>query len=689
VLKEADCILFHCARYNLITPIITMGLWGLADHLTRSGFPTIIVHTDMERHLHGFDVVDYVHQNLLIVGCSAHWFPTTAESLDILREVKEAYPQIFAVLGGYTASYFAREIMENYAWIDGIVRGDGEKPLLELITRLKDGNSDLNDVPNLVWRSNGRIVENEFSYVSTPQDIEHIEFANYDRYFYNYHLGKGYYLERSSIAVDFAADDLPSAEHFYLLTGKGCPNNCSICGGGRNAQKLINNRTHCMFLKPEHILRTVKQAMEHGYRNMYVCYDPLPTSPRYLEYLKAIREENLDVGFAFGFWRLPTKEIVQEFKKTTKRLLFDISPESISEDVRRVTKDGFYYSNQEMYQALNMLHDEQVYCHVYFAYFLPTETIDDLNATRRAFWEINTHYPHYIEAICIKISTDPASPLFIEPDAYHTKLLVDNLPEHLEQGRLVTNYNVMVHAIDTVSRKEQERFQRTIEFDTSIKYIFKYHIKYFAGAFPSMQDFVEFLDGFYEANDLFDDERRSELESVEKLLNALKQYTREYLKQHSDVASYLIDIIEYVKHFNIVLEKDGESALWNGVGADAIESSVITLSEHIAVAELEHDIFKAINYLLEQRQFCNIDQRLNWLMFVKGQDSVEIFEANDSLYELLSRCKGNTQQTAKEMLKEVVSLYTDDEQIGEQIEAEMLLAIEQLARAGILQMNVV
>lgn len=70
MLKEVDCILFHCARYNIITPTVTMGLWGLADHLTSHGFNTKIVHTGIKEEYHKrFNVVDYIHEHLLVAGC--------------------------------------------------------------------------------------------------------------------------------------------------------------------------------------------------------------------------------------------------------------------------------------------------------------------------------------------------------------------------------------------------------------------------------------------------------------------------------------------------------------------------------------------------------------------------------------------------------------------------------------------
>lgn len=51
--------------------------------------------------------------------------------------VKEKCPQTFITLGGFTASYFAQEIMENYPFIDSIIKGEGEIPIRELAKKLQ------------------------------------------------------------------------------------------------------------------------------------------------------------------------------------------------------------------------------------------------------------------------------------------------------------------------------------------------------------------------------------------------------------------------------------------------------------------------------------------------------------------------------------------------------------------------
>ncbi|QNU67071.1 radical SAM protein [Ruminiclostridium herbifermentans] len=684
MINDTSCLLFHCCKYNNITPIITMGLWGLADLMTKNGYETKIVHTGIENELNkNFDVKDYIHKDLMLAGASAHWFPMVEESIDILKDIKKINPYVFTFLGGYSASYFAEEIMENYPWIDAVIRGDGEKPLLELADSLKNKNNNLSSVPNLIWRSNNDIIKNEISYISTPEDLENIEYANYSKYLYNYDYGKNYYFEKSSLVADFIPTDIPLSSTFYLLTGKGCPINCSICGGGRDAQNILNRRSKCMFLKKEQIVKTVKQAMAHGYKNMYVCFDPLPNAPKYFEYLEAIREENLDVDFSFGFWRLPTREIVHEFKKVTKNLLFDISPETISENVRKITKDAFYYSNKELYDTLDMLYDEKVYIHVYFCYFIPGETIDDLKADREAFWKINSEYAHYIEAIYIKISTDPASPLYREPEKYNVTLKVSNLKEHIEKGRQYKNSNILVHSINTVPESFQEKFEKTIFYDSGIKRIFKYQIKLLIKAFPSVNDFINYLDAFYEEVNLYDKDEASKVTDQFVLLEKLKSYSKKVLEKRNDINPVIIDIISYTQYLNVILEKKGDYLIWNQSDYTDINDCKIKLVPKASVVDLKYDVYKTTNHLIQNKEFIEFDERDNWLLFLNENDKISTYEITESLFEVIVRIQNNNTKTVKDIVSEVVLLYTEDADMALQIETELVYAIQQLGQKGL------
>ena len=90
--------------------------------------------------------------------------------------VKEKCPQTFITLGGFTASYFAQEIMENYPFIDSIIKGEGEIPIRELAEKIANNDENLSTVPNLFWRKNREIVHNSNTFVATDEDLNSFTF---------------------------------------------------------------------------------------------------------------------------------------------------------------------------------------------------------------------------------------------------------------------------------------------------------------------------------------------------------------------------------------------------------------------------------------------------------------------------------------------------------------------------------
>ena len=113
---------------------LPMGLIPVADYAGRNGCPTKILHYGLARlQDRDFDIITYIRElEPKVVGLSLHWFLTSNAVIRLAEKIKKAFPDIFIVLGGYTSSYFAKEILEDHPCVDGIVRGDGEKGFLGL-----------------------------------------------------------------------------------------------------------------------------------------------------------------------------------------------------------------------------------------------------------------------------------------------------------------------------------------------------------------------------------------------------------------------------------------------------------------------------------------------------------------------------------------------------------------------------
>ena len=119
---------------------------------------------------------------------------------ELVRELKKVLPQVPIWLGGPEASYDARGLMEQYPEITGIFVGEGEESFYELC-KYYDGKLSLDQVPGIVYREDGKIVEKPYTLI---QNLSNLTFAYED-------------------FEDFAHKII------YYESSRGCPFSCSYC----------------------------------------------------------------------------------------------------------------------------------------------------------------------------------------------------------------------------------------------------------------------------------------------------------------------------------------------------------------------------------------------------------------------------------------------------------------------------
>ena len=72
------------------------------------------------------------------------------------RYIRKAFPRVKQYVGGPEVTYDSAERMKTEAWIDGILRGEGERSFDDFLDCL-EGEADWNEVPGLVYRKDGEI----------------------------------------------------------------------------------------------------------------------------------------------------------------------------------------------------------------------------------------------------------------------------------------------------------------------------------------------------------------------------------------------------------------------------------------------------------------------------------------------------------------------------------------------------
>jgi len=404
----------HRAGFAMVS---SMGLIALAGILEKNGFTSRVIHLGVEKILNGkFSIANYISdKNIRAVGVSLHWHYQSDSSINVLRTIKVTHPEIKTILGGYTASFFADEIMKGHEDVDFIIKGDGEVPLLKLMVEISKDKPDYSAVPNLSWRREGAVIHNECRYVATEAEIDELDFSKFSL-FENFPI----YTKLPPSVPELTVSLLNDFRMFPLCVGRGCPVNCSFCGGGSLSQQILNQRDKVIFRSAEAVLKTIKDAEKEEIDCLYVSFDPFPQREYYPKLFRKIRESGVKISMVFECWSLPTIEFIKEFQSTfgkAEHPTIVLSPESGSERLRKQHK-GYFYTNSHLLECLQLLKEHRIYVQVWFTYPLPFETNEDVSTTLDLMKIIRKRLGHLGQVLMMEFDLDPGSPMYLFPERF-------------------------------------------------------------------------------------------------------------------------------------------------------------------------------------------------------------------------------------------------------------------------------
>ena len=303
-----------------------MGIFAIADTLEREGFGVKIVNYPLERYLNpNWSLKDYLRTiDFKICGIDLHWIHNAHGAIEIARIVKEEKPNVKVILGGFSASYFHTQILKYYRSIDGIIRGEGEIPLLKYVQNINQ-NHPLDSVPNFSYRnSSNHIKTNPLSY--TAKTLDNLNFTNVSLL-----KNAKHYFEDCSKVMGISVN---------LPIGRGCPFNCPFCGGGQRALQNLSGRDKVILRSPEKVIDDITFIKDtYKVQSLFFGHGAYPANLKYWKTLFGlIQKEKLDIGADLEIWRLPfPKEMWKIFSKTFSRRYSSvgISPRTLSSKVHQ------------------------------------------------------------------------------------------------------------------------------------------------------------------------------------------------------------------------------------------------------------------------------------------------------------------------------------------------------------------
>jgi B12-binding domain/radical SAM domain protein len=423
------------------TPVFEMypiGFTTICEYLERFGLRTRIINLAVRMLENArFDVEDYIRKlDAAAFGIDLHWLPHAHGSIEVARIVKRLHPNRPVIFGGFSSTYFHRELIQ-YPVVDFVVRGDStEEPMLRLIQYISSGGKihpstgsvegqRLAKIPNLVWKDdNQQIIINPLTY--SPENLDHV------------------LLDYTSVLKAVVRyRDLASVKPFRnwmnypitaALTVRGCRYNCLTCGGSACAFRNLHNRQRPAFRKPEDLAHDIRRIGEYSQGPVFILGDIRQPGDEYANrFLDAIAGYSKPI-FIELFDAAP-REFFQRVSKALPNWTLEISMESHDERVRKAF--GRPYSDVEIERTMaDALEYGVQRLDLFFMVGLKEQTYESVMGTVAYSRKlIERHARNGEKRIIPFISPlapflDPGSRAFEEPEKHGFHLFAHTLEEH-------------------------------------------------------------------------------------------------------------------------------------------------------------------------------------------------------------------------------------------------------------------
>lgn len=435
-MNNKECVLLHVPKMNnwyrpfgdtLYIKSMAIGLLAMAEYLQRYGISAEVMHLGSAFiKNHRFDPADYIREkNPLAVGISLHWHYQSYDAVELARYIKSAFPATFVFLGGLTASCFADEIMQDFQFVDGVIKGDGEVPLLRLMQELKAPAPDLGGVPNLLWRDAGLVRANSVTYVADEAMLNSLEYMDFDL-LHDYETYINIFGRSTSNYIKLLPKKMNTFRRrdpwVVMPIARGCSANCKWCGGARHAHTLSSGRRRYVFRSPERIIEDMKKALGYGFTLFHFAHYSHPReSDYYLELFRKVREERIPGAAYFECSALPTRELVDAFKETYGKYessCLCLSRMAPNEEVRRLNV-GNFYTNSELYDILSYIDGKGIGFELTFTLGMPGEKEADVAKLRKFRAEILKSFRNIRSGVVLTSQIEPGSLWHLEPARYN------------------------------------------------------------------------------------------------------------------------------------------------------------------------------------------------------------------------------------------------------------------------------
>jgi len=266
-------------------------------------------------------------------------------AVSVSKELRRLYPDSIILFGGIHPTALPEEVL-SHDHIDFVIRGEGERSLVELYRCLREGKS-LKGIANLSYRENGSIVHNDRTFVLDDLD-------SYPPF--PYHL--------------FTS---PRYDLGFVMSSRGCPYRCVFCSNRITTGMKYRYRSSKAIVDELEMLYD-----KYGKRYILFLDDNfLVNKKRVYELIDEIKKKGLDKKMSFNFQARgdnTDEDLLKSLFEAGFRSIF-FGLETSSEEVMKIIKKGETVA--QCVAAVKIAKKVGFHVSATFIYALPGETHQD------------------------------------------------------------------------------------------------------------------------------------------------------------------------------------------------------------------------------------------------------------------------------------------------------------------------
>lgn len=351
---------------------IPLGLGYLVAYLESNQFEVDVIDYQAEK-ISDKQLIDRLEsKQSRIVGITTSTL-TYKPARDIVKKVKKEISNCITIFGGPHVTVLDRETLKETPEVDIIVRGEGERTLLEIANTVSnERRNKIADVIGITFRDNREITRNiNRSFIKNLDELPHPAFDhfNLDKYTIN---GKRY---------------LP------IITSRGCPFQCTFCLASKMCGTGFRTRS------PEKVIDELEWLKNEHKADIFAFYDDTFTfnMNRAYEICEGIKKRGLDLP-----WDCRTRvdrinpEILLKMREANCQLIhFGI--ESGSQKMLNIMKKGT--TVEQNAKGIKMAQEAGIAVAISVVVGYPGETVELLKETFEFIRKTEPDYVYACQAI--------------------------------------------------------------------------------------------------------------------------------------------------------------------------------------------------------------------------------------------------------------------------------------------------